>query len=109
MINLTPHAIKVLSNATGEVVEYPASGVLARVSTSTVLIGQIDGMAIYRTEYGAVEGIPAPGTEKFLVSAMVLGRLGQEYSGWAFAPRTDGSAVRLPNGQIDYVVGLVTV
>ena len=109
MINLTPHAIKVLSNATGEVVEYPASGVLARVSTSTVLIGQIDGMAIYRTEYGAVEGVPAAGTERFLVSAMVLAQLGEEYSGWAFAPRTDGSAVRNDKGHIDYVVGLVTV
>ena len=109
MKNLTPHAINVLSNVTGEVVSFEPSGTMARVSTSTVLIGQVDGVAIYRTEYGAVEGVPAPGTEKFLVSAMVLAQLGEEYSGWAFAPRTDGSAVRLPNGQIDYVVGLVTV
>lgn len=109
MINLTPHAIKVLSNATGEVVEYPASGVLARVSTSTVLVGQVDGFPIYRTEYGAVEGVPAAGTERFLVSAMVLAQLGQEYSGWAFAPRTDGTAVRNEKGHIVHVVGLVTV
>ena len=109
MLNLTPHAINVLSNATGEVVTFQPSGQIARVSTSTVLIGQIDGMAIYRTEYGAVEGVPAPGTERFLVSAMVLAQLGEEYSGWAFAPRTDGSAVRNDKGHIDYVVGLVTV
>lgn len=109
MKNLTPHAINILSSVTGEVVTFQPSGDLARVSTSTVLVGQVDGFPIYRTQYGEVEGVPAPGTERFIVSAMVLGRLGQEYSGWAFAPRTDGSAVRLPNGQIDYVVGLVTV
>lgn len=109
MLNLTPHAIKVLSNVTGEVVTFQPSGDLARVSTSTVLVGQVDGFPIYRTEYGAVEGVPAAGTEKFLVSAMVLAQLGEEYSGWAFAPRTDGSAVRNDKGHIDYVVGLVTV
>ena len=109
MKNLTPHAINVLSNATGEVVTFQPSGDLARVATSTVLVGQIDGFAIYCTQYGEVEGVPAAGTEKFLVSAMVLAQLGEEYSGWAFAPRTDGSAVRNDKGHIDYVVGLVTV
>lgn len=109
MKNLTPHAIKVLSSVTGEVVSYEPSGTMARVSTSTVLIGQVNGFPIYRTEYGTVEGVPAAGTEKFLVSAMVLAQLGEEYSGWAFAPRTDGSAVRNDKGHIDYVVGLVTV
>lgn len=109
MKNLTPHAINIMSAITGEVVTFQPSGDLARVSTSTVLIGQIDGMAIYRTEYGAVEGVPAAGTERFLVSAMVLAQLGQEYSGWAFAPRTDGTAVRNEKGHIVHVVGLVTV
>lgn len=109
MKNLTPHAINILSSVTGEVVTFQPSGDLARVSTSTVLVGQVDGFPIYRTQYGEVEGVPAAGTEKFLVSAMVLAQLGEEYSGWAFAPRTDGSAVRNDKGHIDYVVGLVTV
>lgn len=107
MKNLTPHAIKVLS-ATGEVVEYPASGVLARVDSKSVLIGQIQGHSIYRTEYGSVHNVPDAGTERFIVSAMVLERLGGEYSGWAFAPKSDSTAIRNANGQIDHVVGLNT-
>ena len=108
MKNLTPHAISV-QNANGEVVTFPPAGVLARVSTSTVLVGQVEGFPIYRTQYGEVEGVPAAGTERFLVSAMVLAQLGEEYAGWAFAPRTDGSAVRNEKGHIVHVVGLVTV
>ena len=109
MKNLTPHAINILSSVTGEVVTFQPSGDLARVATSSVLVGQIDGFAIYCTEYGEVEGVPAPGTEKFIVSAMVLDQLGKEYAGWAFAPKTDASAVRNEKGHIAHVVGLVTV
>ena len=109
MINLTPHAISVLSVATGEVVTFPPSGDLARVATSSVLLGQIDGFPIYCTEYGKVEGVPEAGTEKFIVSAMVLDQLGAEYAGWAFAPKTDASAVRNEKGHIVHVVGLNTI
>jgi hypothetical protein len=109
MLNLTPHAISILNHVTGQVVTFPASGNLARVATETVLVAQNEGFHVYRTIYGDVEGVPTAGTEKFLVSAMVLAQLGGEYTGWAFAPKTDGTAVRNDKGHIVHVVGLVTV
>ena len=109
MLNLTPHAIAVLNQITEEVVTFPASGTLARVATETTLVAQVEGFPIYRTTYGKVEGVPEAGTEMFLVSAMVLAQLGEEYTGWAFAPKTDGTAVRNDKGHIVHVVGLVTV
>lgn len=112
MINLTPHAIS-FQAASGEVVTFPASGTVARVSTSTVEVGVVPGtdFPVIKTIYGEVEGIPALPCEPFLVSGLVLSRLGQEYSGVAFAPATgpqDG-AIRNEKGHITAVTRFVTV
>lgn len=112
MLNLTPHAIS-FQDQDGTVTTFPASGTVARVSTSTVEAGVVPGTNIpaIKTVYGTVEGVPALPCEPFLVSGMVLGRLGQEYSGVAFAPATgpaDG-AVRNEKGHIVAVTKFVTV
>ena len=54
-------------------------------------------------------GVPEVGGEKFLVSAMVLGALGVEYRGQAFAPDTGSTAIRDDMGQIKAVTRLKTV
>ncbi len=112
MLNLTPHAIQ-FQTADGSVVSFPPSGVVARVSTSTVAAGVVPGtdFPAIKTVYGAVEGVPALPCEPFLVSGLVLGRLGSEYSGVAFAPATgpqDG-AIRNEKGHITAVTRFVTV
>ena len=112
MLNLTPHAISFQAE-TGEVTTFPAAGTVARVSTSSVPAGLVPGtnIPVIRTVYGEVEGVPALPCDPFLVSGLVLGRLGSEYSGVAFAPATgpaDG-AVRNEKGHIVAVTKFVTV
>lgn len=112
MKNLTPHAIKIQA-ADGEMVTFEPSGVVARVSTSTVEAGVVPGtdFPVIKTIYGEVEGVPSLPCEPFLVSGMVLGRLGAEYAGVAFAPATgpaDG-AIRNDKGHIVAVTKFVTV
>lgn len=105
MLNLTPHAIGVVDGVDGETVHIlPASGQVARVSTRSVPQGTLGlpggiVLPVMTTVYGSVEGVPAPGGEKFIVSSMVLDRLGPEYRGQAFAPDTGPTALR-KDGQI---------
>lgn len=112
MINLTPHAIKVQA-ANGEMVIFEPSGIVARVDQEQVVVGTcpITGVPVKADKTVGIVGVPAPGTERFLVSAMVLAELGPEYSGWAFAPGTgpkDG-AIRNEKGFIEAVTCLKTV
>ena len=109
MKNLTPHAISVLNTTTKEVDTFQPSGTLARVGVTSSAVESSLPYSVGVTTYGEVEGIPAAGTEPFLVSAMVLDRLGTEYHGWAFAPDTGPSAVRNDKGHIVHVVALKTV
>lgn len=105
MLNLTPHAIN-FQAADGTVVTFQPSGVVARVSTSTVEAGVVtvlvQDIPVIKTVYGELEGVPTLPCEPFLVSGLVLDQLGQEYSGVAFAPATgpqDG-AIRNDKGHI---------
>ena len=105
MINLTPHTINVVDGTDGVTVHaIPASGQVARVATASVLQGTLGlpggvVLPVVATIYGDVTGVPAPGGEKFLVSSLVLDRLGAEYRGQAFAPDTGPSALR-KDGQV---------
>ena len=106
MLNLTPHAIGVVDGVDGETIHQIApSGQVARVAATPVLQGTLGlpgGVVIpvTSTVYGDVTGIPAPGGEKFLVSSLVLDRLGAEYRGQAFAPDTGKTAIRDAAGQV---------
>lgn len=106
MLNLTPHTINVVDGVDGETLHaIPASGQVARVATRAVPQGTLGlqggvVLPVVATVYGDVEGIPAPGGEKFLVSSLVLDRLGVEYRGQAFAPDTGPTALRNAAGQV---------
>ena len=107
MKNLTPHDIVVSVGNTEHV--FVKSGEVARVSVTDVVIGHEDGIEIVVSEFGEVVGVPEVGGEKFLVSAMVLGALGVEYRGQAFAPDTGSTAIRDDMWQIKAVTRLKTV
>lgn len=81
-INLTPHSIDIYSESAfvnlqqlnpttwvadgveGEpLVQCPSEGV-ARISTTTVQIGVIDGVPLYKTQYGDITGIPDDVTDE---------------------------------------------
>ena len=106
IINLTPHDIGVIDGVDGVTVHtIPASGQVARVAATPVIQGTLGlpggvVLPVTSTVYGDVEGVPAPGGEKFLVSSLVLDRLGPEYRGQAFAPDTGKTAIRDDAGQV---------
>lgn len=58
VINLTPHTINIVG-ADGQVVQsFPASGELARCSVDREHVGEVNGIAVNRTVFGAVTGLP---------------------------------------------------
>ena len=117
MLNLTPHEIIVVEENGDEIASFPASGVVARVSVTEKVTGMLrfDGIPVdvISSDFGEVEGLPSlsdlEGHERFLVSSMVLDRLGSEWSGIAFAPDTGKSAVRNEKNHIVGVTRLRTV
>ena len=117
MLNLTPHEIVIVETDGAEIVSFPASGTIARISVTEKVTGTIsfDGIPvdIITSVFGEVEGLPSlsdlEGHERFLVSSMVLDQLGSEWSGIAFAPDTGKSAVRNEKNQIVGVTRLRTV
>ena len=111
MLNLTPHAIT-LRNQNGIDISIEPSGTIARVASTSVDMGTgYEGLPVVKTVFGDVENVPAPNEGPFLVSALVLGQLGPEYSGVAFAPATgpNDNCIRDSKGMIQAVTKLVTV
>jgi hypothetical protein len=71
IINLTPHNISLFKD--GQLVEtIPSSGVVARVSVTSEIIGELNGFEIRRNAYGEIIGLPerTEGTV-YIVSALV--------------------------------------
>ena len=75
LVNLTPHDIVfVREDGANEVL--PASGQLARVSSTTSVVGEFAGVRLVHNEFGQVEGLPAPEEGVgYIVSAMVVSAL----------------------------------
>ena len=75
IINLTPHTVNFVAENGEEILAVAASGELARVSSETVTIGEVDGIPITTTSYGEVEGLPEPRANTiYIVSALVAQR-----------------------------------
>lgn len=116
MLNLTPHAINVIVNNVEVVIPTSVSETVpaARVAvTNTVFEHRnINGVEVpvSTSLYGEVEnlGQPEDYPNGVIVSGLVLGRLGSEWQGIAFAP--DGTKmIRDTEGKILGVGGLITV
>ena len=74
IVNLTPHALSLIVGP--ETVTVPPSGTVARVTVTREPAGAVtvDGVQVplYRTTYGAVEGLPDPQPDTlYVVSALV--------------------------------------
>lgn len=94
LINLTPHTINIHTQA--GVVSVPASGTVARVATSREPLETLaNGIQLYHTRYGEVEGLPEPqeGTG-YIVSALVRQAVPMRLD--VFSP---GSLIRDGQGQ----------
>lgn len=72
IINLTPHVVNVLSASGKLLAAFPADGTVARVSVTRVQAGELAGLPVFRSEFGAVVGLPEPTPGvAFVVSALV--------------------------------------
>ena len=102
IVNLTPHAINIVSEEDGINLSIPASGVVARVASTVTKLDK----GFYTTAYGDVEGLPEPieGTV-YVVSGLVLSALAGSRED-VYAPATT-LAARNEAGQIVSVPGLV--
>lgn len=71
IVNLTPHAIVIVNGAT-----FAPSGQVARCATTSSPAGEHGGIALVRTSYGEVVGLPAPAEGVlYVVSALVRAAL----------------------------------
>lgn len=75
IVNLTPHEISFVLDD-GRVVKIPASGKVARLTTSTQTVGQIGEIPITETVFGEITDLPEPTPgEVYIVSSLVAGRV----------------------------------
>lgn len=59
VINMTPHAVKLLDDDGQPMVVYPTSGCTVRLSCRTVYVGKTDdGVPLTKTIYGEPLGLP---------------------------------------------------
>lgn len=73
IINLTPHAINFITEAGTTTIQ--PSGTIARLSTKTVVTGEINGIPVTETVFGDIENLPAPETDTiYIVSSLIAGR-----------------------------------
>ena len=70
IINLTPHPLVFMDEEKKVLFEIPSSGI-ARASQKETLIGKINGLPIYKMEYGKVENLPAPKEDTVYVVSLL--------------------------------------
>ena len=56
--NLTSHAIKILNGQGNLVIEVPPSGAVARVAATSEVVGVVNGVSLFTTQFGEVDGLP---------------------------------------------------
>ena len=95
IINCTPHSVTVAGR------EIPKSGTIPRVAVSSVDDGDIDGIPVVRTVYGAVEGLPEyQEGVTLIVSVLVLSALNGIRLDCVAPDTSPASAIRNDAGQI---------
>ena len=71
ILNYTPHTLNIYNEAGEEVASLPPSGQVARVAVSKVKKGEIDGIPLFTTQTGDLEGLPEPAENTiYVVSGM---------------------------------------
>ena len=71
LVNLTPHPLNLVLDESTTIALAP-SGTVARCAVTRSTVGEVNGIPVNRTSFGAVEGLPGPvpGTY-YIVSALV--------------------------------------
>lgn len=70
LLNMTPHALNVVCED-NTIITIEPSGTVARVSQNMELVTDINGIPVYRSQYGELEGLPEPQAHtRYILSAM---------------------------------------
>ena len=70
--NLTPHSINVVAAAGAPTLTLPPCGIVARCRATATETERVDGVPVFKTVYGEVEGLPEPQDGVlYVVSALV--------------------------------------
>ena len=97
IVNLTPHVLNVLNADASIRLDVPPCGTVARVATSRVQTGEVNGLPLFETRFGEVTGLPAPVEGVVLVvSGLVAGHPSVRDRADVYSP---GELVRGPDGQ----------
>lgn len=75
IINLTPHAINVVVN--GQTRTFPSEGVARATQTSTQ-VGSLEGIPVFRMEYGAPVDLPDPEEGVYYVVSAITATAARE-------------------------------
>jgi len=106
IVNLTPHAI-VIQTADESRLVIESSGV-ARVSTTSEQVGEIDGIPIRRVRYGEIVGLPDPQPGTIYVTSIVVAQAAAKLGRTdVLAPDTGPDAIRDEAGRIVAVRGFI--
>lgn len=100
IINLTPHDVNII-NDSGEVIRtYPATGTVARVTSSASKVREIDGVAVVSTEFGEVEGLPTQSSDTVYIVSMLVAQALPDRTDLIAPDTGPQSVVRDDKGQI---------
>jgi hypothetical protein len=69
LVNLTPHVINMM-HADGSIEVIEASGVVARHTEQRIIVGSVNGIALYAVSYGEVSGLPEQTEDTFYIVSM---------------------------------------
>lgn len=111
-VNLTPHAV-VFQAADGSRRTFEPSGKVARVTSKSIQVGEVDGIPLIEQVFGEVTDLPAtqrwvPGENVFyIVSGMVLAAMSGGTNVIAPATGPNDGAIRNAAGQIEAVTRFV--
>lgn len=104
--NLTPHEIVVRLD--GRDIKIPPSGQVARVTASAELVGEVDGIPVYRTVFGPVDGLPEPEEGIVLITSTIVAQAAARAGRTdVVSPDTGPTAIR-EDGRIVAVTRLQT-
>jgi len=100
VVNLTPHAVRIVDKTTGVVTKEFASEGLARATSTSHEVGQIEGISIVEQTFGEVYGLPEYAEDTYYIVSLVTAQAAK-----AAGRRTDdllltSSPVRNAEGQI---------
>lgn len=105
IINLNKHTINIIID--GEMAEIAPSGQVATVSVKSVQVGSVNGIPLFRSEYGDIVGLPEPQDGVLYLVNMLVGQRGAaEGRTDLIGPDSGPSAIR-ENGQVKAVTQFV--